>query len=149
MNPFFLTQEQRETLRAKNPSEFNEILKHYKTDLASGTYSLLSENDWQKAYRWAGEKWFENSKDVSLTIAWQRVSEEFHRSFRKTLIERNSLIPNPITHAAFLEDFEVKNLEVKKQNKLGTKMIIQVFIGLVLWKILIIYVFQTYFSGNN
>ena len=142
MNTYFLNERQRQELRAKHPYEFDNVLKQYKKDLAVNTGLQWSEEEWKKAFHWVGEKWFELSRQSSLSQAWQKTSEEFHRHYAPKVTPARSEFVNPISHTAFLEDSEVHDIEKKKLANKGTKMIMQVFIGLVLWKILIIVIFQ-------
>lgn len=143
MNTYFLTTQQRKELHQKNAAEFNGVMKQYKMDLATNLASLWSEEEWQKAFQWAGQTWYENTRTMSLTEAWHKASEEFHRKYISTYPHQGAeSIVNPLVHTAFLEDFEVAQQEKLVREKRGTKMIVQVFIGLVIWKIFIIVLFQ-------
>ena len=141
MNSYFLTKQQREQLKETKPKEFQEILSQYKADLVSLTSQPLSEEDWKKVFTWTGETWFERSQTLSLREAWQKTGEEYHRKFLPSL-QRSSSSVNPIKHPLFLEDFEIQNEENAKRLNKVTRMCLQVFIGLVIWKILIIIIFQ-------
>lgn len=149
MNPFFLDEQQRKFLLEKSPTEFKDILHHYKLDLLANTQLQWSAEDWQSAFRWAGDNWYNKSQQMSLTEAWQKVSEEFHRSFKpgfraqtQSAQSSNGTPINPVKHPEFLEDAENLQIESTTRANKVTRMMLQVFIGLVVWKILIIVIFQ-------
>lgn len=128
-------------MRESHPYQFDNVMKQYKTDLAANTNLQWSEEEWKKAFHWVGEKWFDLSQSSSLREAWQKTSEEFHRHYCKG-IQACDTPTNPLKNPLFQEDFEVILAEKLKRDKKGTRMIVQVFIGLVMWKILIIFIFQ-------
>ena len=141
MNSYFLNAEQREQLEKTQPKEFQEILKKYKADLVAITRMNLNEEDWKKVFTWVGETWFQKSQTLPLLEAWQKTGEEYNRTIKPTLFISAPAI-DPIKYPTFQEDFEiVKDEDTKRANKVA-RMCIQVFIGLVIWKILIIIIFQ-------
>lgn len=141
MNSYFLNEQQRQQLRESHPYQFDNVMKQYKTDLAANTHLNWGEEEWKKAFHWVGEKWFEHSQRSSLTEAWQKASEDFHRHYTKT-VDASSIATDPIKNPLFQEDFEILLAEKLKRDNKGTRMIFQVFVGLVIWKILIIIIFQ-------
>ena len=141
MNAYFLNEQQRRQLRESHPYQYDNVMKQYKTDLAANTHLQWNEEEWKKAFHWVGDKWFEFSQKGELNEAWQKASEEFHRHYTKS-VQASFDVTDPFKNPLFQEDFEIEAAEKLKRDKKGTRMIFQVFIGLVLWKILIIIIFQ-------
>lgn len=149
----FLTTDERNELKPRLTPEgleaFHEIIKNYKIDLNTNAQGHFSQETQAQIWQIAGEKLKAQllaSKDISgraaVQGAWQKIVEDFYHSQFWGFKAESGVASKIDWEEKNLEDYEI---EEKKSNailKEARPYIIRFFVGLVIWKMVILFLAQ-------
>lgn len=152
----FLTDSERVEVRSYLSDEgikaFEEILKSYKVDLGTNTQGYFSQDDQRKIWRKAGELLKErleaganNGDRSAVHLAWQKIVEDFYLNKYWGYHFHSGVAPKIDWEEADLEQFEIEKKRTRAIEKEAKPYIIRFFIGLVIWKMVILYLAQNGF----
>lgn len=149
----FLTDAEREEVKSYLNDEgieaFGEILKSYKIDLGTNTQGYFSQDDQRQIWRKAGELLLErletgaNKGDrAAVHLAWQKIVEDFYLNKYWGFGFHSGSAPKVEWEDQDLESFEIEQKRTRAIEKEAKPYLIRFFVGLVLWKMLILYLAQ-------
>ncbi len=159
----FLTTSERDELKARFSDSareaFDEIIKSYKIDLSTNTQGYFSQEDQSCIWREAGEKFrarlLQSSGEIQrpdVLEAWQKTVEDFyHNEFWGYKTHLGSA-PKFDWEEKDLEAVEIEEKKLNAILKEARPYIIRFFVGLVIWKMVILFLAQNGFFdwwGDN
>ncbi len=159
----FLTTSERNELKARfsqsGREAFDEIIKSYKIDLSTNAQGYFSQEDQARIWREAGEKLrsqlLQSTEEITRPAvqgAWQKVVEDFyHNQFWGYKTHAGST-PKFDWEEKDLEETEIEEKKLNAILKEARPYIIRFFIGLVIWKMVILFLAQNGFFdwwGDN
>lgn len=159
----FLTQNERDEIKAHLTKEglqaFKEILKSYKVDLNTNIHGYFSQEDLPLIWGMAGGKLKSQLLSASqasgysfVSGSWQKIVEDFYLNKYWEFKLHHGDEPKMDWEDKYLEDFEVEAKKSKAIIKEARPYILRFFIGLVIWKMVILYLAQNGFFdwwGDN